>query len=318
MTTSTTTTTTTTTGHLAPANLKPMLASPIDLTKIRYPVMVQPKFDGIRALAVNGQALSRTLKPIPNKFVQSLFANYAQIMHGMDGELVVGSPNDPKTFERTTSGVMSFGGEPDFTYVVFDNWDNPSPDYAERFDSVRIFGKAHPRIRILEENIWASCEEQLFLAKWMLLEKGYEGAIVRHRYAPYKFGRSRPSDGALIKFKDFEDTEAQVVGFQQFYHNANEGTIDRMGHLKRSSHKANKIPEDMLGALVCSSPKWAGTFCIGSGFDMALRQEIWHNQANYLNRLVKFKYLKPGTKDLPRHPIFLSFRDPIDVGDPSA
>jgi DNA ligase-1 len=74
-----------------PANLKPMLASPIDLTKIRYPVMVQPKFDGIRALAVNGQALSRTLKPIPNKFVQSLFANYAQIMHGMDGELVVGS-----------------------------------------------------------------------------------------------------------------------------------------------------------------------------------------------------------------------------------
>jgi len=156
-------------------------------------------------------------------------------------------------------------------------------------------------------------EVDLFCVKEHFLEKGYEGVILRDPSAPYKYGRSRPSDGALIKFKDFTDEEATVVGFKQFFHNDNEAVTDAMGHMKRSAHQANKRPAEMLGALVAQSANWPVTFEIGSGFDMALRETIWANQSAYIGRQVKFKYLKPGTKDRPRHPIFLGFRDPSDI-----
>ena len=52
--------------------MKPMLAALCeDVTKLRYPVIASPKLDGIRALVIDGQLVSRTLKPIPNRYVQS-------------------------------------------------------------------------------------------------------------------------------------------------------------------------------------------------------------------------------------------------------
>jgi len=46
---------------------QPMLASPANLEKLQYPLLVSPKLDGIRATVVNGCLLSRKLKPIPNE-----------------------------------------------------------------------------------------------------------------------------------------------------------------------------------------------------------------------------------------------------------
>ena len=46
---------------------KPMLACNVDLDKIQYPVIIQPKIDGVRALVLNGQVVGRSLKPFRNK-----------------------------------------------------------------------------------------------------------------------------------------------------------------------------------------------------------------------------------------------------------
>ena len=263
-----------------PVGLKPMLASPLELDKIRYPVIVQPKYDGIRALIVNGQALSRTLKPIPNKYIQSFFKEYAEDTHGLDGELFVGDSADPKVFQATTSGVMSHEGTPNFKFIAFDWWLEPANPYHYRKSMVNVavqdiheLHAKYDQIDALIDNPPINNDDELFRIKDLLLESGYEGAIVRHPGAPYKYGRSRASDGALIKFKDFTDEEATVIGFQQFYHNDNEALTDNLGHSKRSSHQANKRPAEMLGALIVQSPNWPSTFCIGSGFDMVLRQK---------------------------------------------
>ena len=48
---------------------KPLLASAAVLEKIRYPVQATPKLDGIRALIIGGQLVSRKFKPIPNQWI---------------------------------------------------------------------------------------------------------------------------------------------------------------------------------------------------------------------------------------------------------
>ena len=46
---------------------KPMLASPMELEHVRWPMYASVKLDGIRAVVRDGKLLSRSLKPIPNK-----------------------------------------------------------------------------------------------------------------------------------------------------------------------------------------------------------------------------------------------------------
>lgn len=56
---------------------KPLLACNADLSKVRYPVYVSPKLDGIRCIVINGIAMSRSMKPIPNRYIQSQISEYA-------------------------------------------------------------------------------------------------------------------------------------------------------------------------------------------------------------------------------------------------
>ena len=74
------------------------------------------------------------------------------------------------------------------------------------------------------------------------------------------------------------------VGFDERLHNANEATVDALGHTERSSHKENMIPMDTLGALVVESDKF-GVFQIGTGFDDSLRKWIWENRSDVWGNL---------------------------------
>ena len=58
---------------------KPMLLprETPDLDKLQYPIIASAKLDGIRCLIKDGVALSRTLKPIPNKSIQAWAQKYA-------------------------------------------------------------------------------------------------------------------------------------------------------------------------------------------------------------------------------------------------
>ena len=55
------------------------------------------------------------------------------------------------------------------------------------------------------------------------------------------------------------------------------------------------------------------TFKCGTGFDDALRKEIWNNKEDYLGRLASIRYMSVGSKDLPRVPSFIGWRDKDDM-----
>ena len=138
--------------------------------------------------------------------------------------------------------------------------------------------------------------------------------MVRSIDGTYKFGRSTLRDGILGKLKRFTDAEYKVVDFQERMHNANEATTNALGHTERSSHKENKVGRGDLGALVLETADGQRFNC-GTGFDDAARSEIWNNRDQYLGRWAKIKSFLIGVKDLPRFPVFLGWRDPIDMGE---
>ena len=126
---------------------RPMLAAKATdeelqaLFKRGHSFLLSPKIDGIRALVVNGQLVSRTLKPIRNYHTQALFGRPE--LEGLDGELVVGNPWDKNLMQQTSSGVMSYDGKPPVKFIVFDRWDGGSARYDERLyhtlNSVRYY-----------------------------------------------------------------------------------------------------------------------------------------------------------------------------------
>lgn len=289
---------------------KPMLASKIsDVEKLVYPVLASPKLDGIRCIVYNGVAYSRNMKPIPNKVV-------AQMLNGLpslDGELIVGPPGGKDVFNRTSSAIMSREGVPEFTYWVFDVVLNRDLPFNQRLDLAKEWAAASGNyVKHVAHKLVKSAEGLLEYEAQMLLA-GYEGVMVRSLDGMYKRGRSTEREGALLKLKRFEDSEAEVIGFVEKMRNENEQTRDELGRAKRSSHKAGKRAANTLGALEVRDIHSGVEFEIGTGFDDELRAAIWDAQDETLGKVVKYKFQPTGVKDKPRFPVFLGFRHDGDI-----
>lgn len=304
-----------------------MLAAKATYETITFPIHAQAKLDGIRCLARRDQALSRSLKPIPNKFIQKFFSCWSTYLDGMDGELIVGPATAPDVYRRTSSAVMSEDGNPRFTYWVFDFPKPDLPYFARRgilrvrTSNIQLALEQHGtpwsahNVVLLQEHRCLTLDE-LKAYEQEQLKAGFEGLILRNKDAVYKSGRSTLKEQGLLKLKQFADDEAEIVGFEELFHNANTAQTSELGLTKRSTHKANKVPMNTLGALIVKSPKWAPTFNIGSGFDVQERKFIWAMREELKGQMVKFKHLPIGAKDVPRFPIYLGFRDKRDM-DPN-
>lgn len=292
--------------------MKPMLASAATSDSLRFPMLVSPKLDGVRCLIINGKAMSRSLKPIPNAYVQRLFGQ--KVLNGLDGELIVGPPNHKDAYRTTSSGVMTRLGEPNVTFWVFDDFTVKGP-FGSRLAKARkrvlSVGSGRP-IEIVEHYIVRDADK-LFEMEKDYLEDGYEGLMLRAIDGPYKEGRSTESEGWLLKLKRFVDGEAVIVGVQQFMHNANEAKRNKLGQLERSSHKANKVALPMVGALHVKDVKTGAAFDIGSGFTEAERKQLWRERKVIGGQVVKYKFQPTGVKDKPRFPVFMGMRDLRDM-----
>ena len=296
-------------------NLKPMLAETVkDTSKLSYPVIASPKLDGIRCLIKDGVALSRSLKPIPNKSVQEWANLHRDALQGFDGELIVGD-HGPSVFNRTTRGVMSEDGDPAFVFWCFDRWDQANLPYRERMHKVRevyIGTRCPGRFKLIPSKLCNNPAELLEFEE-DCLDRGFEGAMVRKPDAPYKYGRSTLKEGYLLKVKRFTDAEAKIIGFEERMHNENEATKDALGHTERSTHKAGMKPAGDLGAFIVRDLRTEMSFNIGTGFTAEQRKTYWSTRNKLMNKIVKYKHFEQGAVDLPRFPVFIGFRDPEDM-----
>lgn len=290
---------------------KPMLAGKFDASLQRYPALVSPKLDGIRCAIIDGVATSRTLKPIPNKFVQAALRDALEWgIEGCDGELIVGDPTSPTAYRDTNSGVMALTGEPEFTYHVFDVVDKPNKPFKDRLpQGLDIRGVGWRVVSLLHE--WVEDEAALLRAEEMYLSQGYEGLMVRDVEGLYKFGRSTSREGGLLKLKRMTTDEAVVIGVVEEMRNDNVATTNELGRTQRSSHQENKVGKGRMGALHVRDVKTGVEFHIGTGFSAAERDEMWASPPT--GRIVSYNHFEIGRKDLPRFPSFKGFRNRIDM-----
>jgi len=296
---------------------KPMLATKCtDKDKLKYPVLATPKLDGIRCIKLNGQALSRTFKPIPNQHIRRMIET---LPDGLDGEIMIKN----KPFGEITGIVMSSKSldKVDFQYYVFDfvlgvggtSFNALHVLYCGRMENLRRRELPSWVVKVLPVVITNRAELDAFEQK--CVDEGYEGIMVRTPNSPYKCGRSTEKEGWLLKIKRFEDGEAVIIGFDEKMHNANEATENAVGHTERSTCKDGMVPMNTLGTILVRDLKTQIEFGIGSGLDDATRAKIWANRPKYLNQIVKYKYQPYGVKEAPRFPVFQGFRHPDDMGE---
>lgn len=295
---------------------RPLLAARLEIEKLMFPVMASPKIDGIRCLLHEGVAYSRKLKPIPNRFVQE-WARRHRRLSGLDGELMVGSPTAADAFRVTTSGVMSEDGEPDFTFLAFDLWDEPTTPFSERLDQVKRLVEGAHHAQVVNHE-WLRAEwggpDEVFNYLANREAEGYEGAMLRNPNGLYKQGRATmtptPLGQELVKVKSFVDGEATIIAVHELMRNHNEQERDARGLAKRSNKKEGMVAAGTLGAIECELN--GVTFKVGSGYDQDLRDKLWSKRRELIGRQLKYKYFEGGSKDRPRFPVFVGLRDERD------
>lgn len=305
-------------------NFKPILGAPIDpkadpnvFSKLKFPLSMSPKLDGIRTMPREGILRSRSYTPLPNPYYQARF-NQPELDF-LDTEGIQGDPCDgDDVYNRTQSLIMkgkSATHADDTALYVFDTTrdEYASLPFYDRLEIARkqvlragrsdVVFVEHTEVRNLDEFL-AYEEKQLAL--------GYEGIMARRPDGIYKHGKSTFNEHLLLKLKRFEDFEAPIVGFLRAYENTNEAFKDAYGRSKRSSAQAGKVGIDRVGKVLVF---WEGaTHEIPPGtFKHAELEEIWANQHAHTGRLLKVRHFPYGAKEGLRLPRAVGFRDPMDL-----
>lgn len=291
--------------------MKPMLAATCkDMSKLKFPAYASPKLDGVRALKIGKKLLSRKLKEIPNEYVKKIFANLPE---GLDGELIMGVPTAKGACRNTVSAVMRHTGEcKNIMYYVFDDF-KAKGGFELRICNLQTLEAKFKNVKVVPQKLVYTLAELIAYEK-DLLRWGYEGVMLRAVSSPYKQGRSTLREGYLIKVKKFVDDEALVLGTYERMHNTNEAKKNKLGHTERSTAKAGKKPMGQLGGFFARG-KDGVEFKIGGflGFTNEDRIKMWKEKDSLVGKWAKFRHFPYGKKTKPRLPIFIGFRDPIDM-----
>ena len=288
---------------------KPMLAGKCErLEALSFPLLATPKLDGIRCLKVNGRALTRSFKPVSNRFIREWIE--ARLPDGLDGELIVKGA----TFNETAGHVGRESGDPDFTFAVFDYVsDGVDVPYACRMQELARLPDFDRVDKVMPTEI--AHLDDLMVYEEHCVAEGYEGVMIRTPGSPYKCGRSTEREGWLLKIKRFEDAEAVILDTYEGMSNLNPAEKDAFGRTKRSTAQAGKVGRGELGGFVVRSVDSGIEFRVGynhvaGGID---RVTLWEQRHTLPGKLVKFMHQPSGAKEAPRFPKFIGFRETWDL-----
>lgn len=288
---------------------------------LRFPLFVSPKIDGIRCGVQQAHALTYTGKPIRNK--ETFEQMSLEMYNGLDFEFTVGGSFGDGVFTRTTKAIMSGKGRPEFECHIFDDFSNPNISYKERLENMKS------RVDVLNKNffgrdpfrlvpqILVNDYAELLEQDALFLEQGYEGSMTRDPNGIYKNGRSTLREQYLLKLKRFSHTEAKIIGYEEEMENTNVTLYDVYGKAFKQNTKDAKAGKGRLGKYVCECPEYDEPFLVScTTMPHAERLERWETRDQDIGKYIRFKHLKHGEKDKPRHPMFAGFRDKDDFMEP--
>lgn len=300
---------------------KGVMIEECDFDRLVFPRYVGPKIDGFRCLLGQHPMTSR-LERFRNDYLHRRLSSLLPIGAFLDGELTVGSRKGKGVLSRTSSGLTSREGEPDFTLWVFDRPDIKAGWSKRWIEAGSLIQDLNdPRIRLLKHQVVRDKAELIAYVEEKL-ELGYEGVMTRTIDGPYKEGKCTLREGFLLKIKPFDTAEGRIKGWFEEQENTNEAKRENTGKLKRSSAKAGKVGKGTLGGFILEDCKTGKPVRVGGGFTDRQRQVLWRVAERrpqlLINALVRYKKQRVGEKDHPRHPTFddfVGFRPEWDFPD---
>ena len=274
--------------------LKPMLAHKFDNSRVDWslPVYIQPKLDGVRCLFTKDGAFSRTGKEFMNVFhlrttLLPFFKQHPDVV--LDGELY--NHELKHDFEKIISLVRKQKPTADdrleaqqlVQFHVYDYFDGVIYDsYKTRMQMLVTSDIYDRHVKYVPAKLVDSYNYARDLHATFLSE-GYEGSIIRLD-GLYKHGRSYD----LMKFKDFSDTEATIIGYE-------------LGKGKRTGTLGKFIMLDDEGVEFGCPP--------GKGYNYKDLEEMLKNITDYIGKRATFTYFQRTQAGSYRHPLFKCIRN---------
>ena len=287
---------------------------------IKKEMIASYKLDGIRCIIKDGELLSRSLKPIPNLQLQNRFQDLKNLSKKhkvmFDGEIY----SHTLTFQKITHYVMTKDLTKkeetlpdDLDYWCFDfiwNENNLQP-YIERISNptAKLFNIAN-HYKLLD--YFSVPPESINPVFEQALNEGYEGLILRSPLSIYKYGRATFKSGEAYKFKPYETFDAKILEVTQRT-KAREGSekkINELGRSVTSKKKDDRIPIDMASAFKVMFD--GNEILVVIARNDIEKKKIWKNRKSYMGRMIEYKGMMVGAKDVPRHPVFIRFRNDKD------
>ena len=276
-------------------NIKAMLAHKYNEDKADYPAFIQPKLDGVRCLFTAKGAFSRANNRFMNvehieQALKPFFAKNPTAV--LDGELYNHGLKDD--FEKIISLVKKKKPTNDdrleaaelVEYHVYDIASMTIAPYNLRLNYLNsdVFSgfNTWPIMKV-ETKVALDFDDALKMHK-KNLKLGYEGSIYRSMDGKYKGTRSWD----LMKFKDFHDDEATIVGYE-------------IGKGKREGTLGKFIMQDDEGNEFGCPP--------GKGYDYQALTNMLNNVHDYIGQRATFTYFQRTQAGSYRHPHYKCLRN---------
>ena len=275
-------------------NIKAMLAHKYNEDKADYPAFIQPKLDGVRCLFTAKGAFSRANNRFMNvehieQVLKPFFAKNPTAV--LDGELYNHGLKDD--FEKIISLVKKKKPTDNdkaeaaelVQYHMYDVASMTIGTYTDRylFLLAEKSFKNKSCLQIIDNNLVLDFDDAVVMHK-KNLKIGYEGSIYRTPSGKYKGTRSWD----LMKFKDFHDAEAHIIGYEE-------------GKGKREGTLGKFIMQDDDGNEFGCPP--------GKGYDYKALANMLNNIHDYIGQYATFTYFERTKAGSYRHPHYKAIRN---------
>lgn len=246
---------------------------------VEYPLYVQPKLDGTRMVSDGRIGWSRMGKDYIPEVIAHL--KVENVIQPLDGELMI--PHEDASFQESIRAIKKYRPETSekLVYYVYDMIAE-GLSFEDRWRNLQTLAHSFPPSVRLAETLLVNSEEEMRAAYARFMLEGYEGLMIRSRQGQYK-KKDRSPD--LLKFKEMETDEFEIVGFTQG-RGKDEGTI----------------------IFSCRTPA-GNTFQVRPKGTDEYRRDMYANGAEIVGKQLTVQYQNLSDDGIPRFPVGIAIRD---------
>lgn len=255
---------------------------------------IQPKLDGNRVILIDGKAMSRNGKEYPNceHVIDELLEKDADFFKKwvLDGEMM-----GDLGFDKSSGALRRINEKnrekATFTYYCFDiidrkEWElRKTQQLSVRKNKLEELLVDLKTLKIVPTQVVRNpTHSQIMVMVNDYVADGFEGAMIKDPGSPYVFKRGKN----LLKAKLFFDQDFEVIGFYE-------------GKGRHKGRLGGVIVEGEYEGIKIQSR-------VGSGFDDAIRDEIWGSRTEWMGAIVQVQFQEATKDGSLRFPVFIMRR----------